>query len=108
MTTPADLPGLRNLYAAAARDPSTKNCEALMLASVDALPWLLDEIARLTAENAALREGLAPFADAAPKYHKCREDRRLTHTWEQDKETLTVADLRRAARLTEPKETENG
>ena len=99
-------------------------------AARNALPWLLDEIARLTAEaeeatklsrlskamwedaeaeiarltaeNAALREGLKPFAAEAAvmeDFFRRRGEDELFGC------ALKATDLRRAARLTEPKET---
>lgn len=76
------------------------------------------EIARLTAENAALREGLMPFAHAATCADYWIED--VVGDWHIPLEgsrsvdpdpprcVLTTTHLRRAARLTEPKETADG
>lgn len=81
----------------------------IIAAARNAIPWLLDEIARLTAENAALREGLAPFAAFAPEAEAFVQDR-ATNGGSPIMPTsnFRLADFQRAARLTEPKETENG
>ena len=52
-------------------------------------------LAPIDGDSVIASEALRPFAEAADRYDKCRDDRPLIYTMQHD-ETLTVGDLRKA------------